>query len=392
MDIKQRLAKIVDKILPEVIELRHTIHRTPELSGEEFRTAALVRNTLQFTDIELHKPYLKTDVVGVLKGASPGKCVGLRADMDALPLQELNELPYKSELDGQMHACGHDGHTTMLLGAALALNEFTDELKGSVKFIFQPGEEVVAMGRELVESGALKDPQPDTVYAIHGTNLVPLNTILSKPGPIMAACAFFKIIITGVGGHGSRPEDFKDPILAGCRVVEGLQSIVSRIVSPQDCAVVSVCHFEAGKNSNVVPESVVIEGTVRFLRQQVGEQIKSAMTRMVKAICEANDVEHDLDYKEPYIVTDNNAESVELCKVVTAEYLGKEKWVDMPYSSMGGEDFSFYLKECPGAMCFLGQGEDVPGLHHPKFNFNDESIRAGIMFLCGTVFKSLGIE
>ncbi|QSH41151.1 M20 family metallopeptidase [Lentisphaerota bacterium ZTH] len=392
MDIQSKLTEIVDKILPEIIELRHTIHRNPELSGEEFRTAALIRNTLQFTDIELQEPYLKTDVVGILKGAGPGKCVGLRADMDALPLQELNDLPYKSEINGQMHACGHDGHTAMLLGAALALNELRDELKGTVKFIFQPGEEVTALGKELVEAGVLENPKPDAVFAVHGTNLIPLNKILSKPGPIMAACGFLRIELKGVGGHGSRPQDCKDPILAGCRIVEGLQSIVSRIVSPQDSAVVSICHFEGGNNCNVIPESVVIEGTVRFLRDEVGICIKDAIQRMVKAICEANDVKYDLTYDETYIVTSNAADCVDTAMGVAAEYLGQDSWIDMPYASMGGEDFGFYLKKCPGAMCFLGQGTELPGLHNPKFNFNDESIRAGIMFLCGTALKTLDHE
>jgi amidohydrolase len=217
---KKKIEDIVDRILPEVIALRHTIHRNPELAGDEFVTSALIRKTLSSTNIKLLPPFLKTDVVGLLKGIEPGKNIALRADIDALPMQELNEIPYKSSIDGIMHACGHDGHTAMLLGAALALDKLRDELKGTVRFVFQPGEEIAAMGKELVEAGALKNPEPDAVFALHAQSGYPVGSIISRSGTIMAAAGFFKIKIIGRGGHGSRPELTIDPILTACRVVD----------------------------------------------------------------------------------------------------------------------------------------------------------------------------
>ncbi|MCK4981873.1 MAG: amidohydrolase, partial [Victivallaceae bacterium] len=254
MNIKDNVGEIVDKFLPEVRELRQAIHSNPELAGNEFDTAKLIRETLASTDIDLLKPYLETDVVGILEGGQAGKCVGLRADIDALPLLEMTDVPYKSCNDGIMHACGHDGHTAMLLGAAMVLNEIKDRLKGSVKFIFQPGEEVAALGKKLVEAGALESPGADAVFALHGFSNLPVGSIAGRVGAMMAAAAFFKIKIIGRGGHCSKPETCIDPIVIGCQVVNQLQTIVSRHFAPQDATCLSVCHFSGGQNPNVIPE------------------------------------------------------------------------------------------------------------------------------------------
>ena len=387
MDIK----KIIDRILPQIVELRHELHSNPELAGDEFDTAKLIHKTLSSTDIDLLAPYLETDVVGVLKGGQPGKCVGLRADMDALPLQEMNDLPYKSQKDGLMHACGHDGHTAILLGAAMVLNEIKDQLKGSVKFIFQPGEEVAALGKNLVEAGVLESPKPDAVFALHGFSGLPLGSIASRPGAIMAAAGFFKIKIIGRGGHCSKPETCIDPIVIGCQVVNQLQTIVSRHFAPQDAACLSVCHFSGGQNPNVIPEEVFLEGSTRFLDSSVGDQYPKLIEDVVKGICEANGAKYEFEYELPYIPTINNAEYVEMAKSVATEHIGSDMWVDLKKSSMGGEDFSYYLKECPGAFCNIGLGEKHIALHNPQFDFDDNVLRNGITFLVMMTLKVMGV-
>jgi amidohydrolase len=390
MNIKN-ITEIVDRVLPEVVELRHKIHSNPELAGNEFDTAKLIRKTLASTDIDLLKAYLETDVVGVLEGGRAGKCVGLRADMDALPLQEMNDLPYKSCTDGIMHACGHDGHTAMLLGAAMVLNEIKDQLKGSVKFIFQPGEEVAALGKDLVEAGALESPKLDAVFGLHGFSNLPLGSIASRAGAIMAAAGFFKIKIIGRGGHCSKPEACIDPIVIGCQVVNQLQTIVSRHFGPQDATCLSVCRFSGGQNSNVIPEEVILEGSTRFLDSAVGDQFPGLIENAVKGICQASGAKYEFEYKLPYIPTINSAEYVEMAESVTVECFGAAMWTKLKKSSMGGEDFSYYLQECPGVYCNIGMGENYTDIHNPKFDFNDAALAKGITFLVMMTLKTMGI-
>ena len=389
MSFKKKIFEVTDKILPEIISVRHNIHRYPELAGQEVQTSRLVRNILSFTDIKLLKPFIGTDVVGILRGAKPGGNVTLRADMDALPLDEINELPYRSEFPGKMHACGHDGHTAMLLGAALALNEFKEDLSGSVRFVFQPGEEIAAMGKALVESGALLNPEPDAVFALHGASDLPVGMLASRPGTIMAAAGFFKIVITGRGGHGSRPELAIDPIIVACKVVDALQTICSRNIAPQDAAVVSVCRFEGGKNANVIPETVILEGTTRFLESEVGERLPGLIERTVKGVCEALGAFYEFEYSLPYIPTVNNPKIYEFARKVSQEYFGKSNWFELPKSSMGGEDFSYYLERYPGVFCNIGMGENSPGIHNMNFNFNDDALRNGIAFMAGAAIEFL---
>jgi amidohydrolase len=382
---------IVDGILPRITELRQAIHRNPELAGNEFDTAKLIREALASTDIELLKPYLETDVVGILNVGRAGKCVGLRADIDALPLQELTGLPYKSRRDGIMHACGHDGHTAILLGTAMVLNEIKDQLKGSVKFIFQPGEEVAALGKKLVEAGVLELPKPDAVFALHGFSGLPVGCIASRPGAVMAAAGFFRIRIIGRGGHCSKPETCIDPIVIGCQVVNQLQTIVSRHFGPQDAACVSVCRFSGGQNSNVIPEEVVMEGSTRFLDSAVGDQFPELIENAVKGVCLASGAKYEFEYDLPYIPTINSAEYVEMAEAVATEYLGPDMWKKLEKSSMGGEDFSYFLRKCPGAYCNIGMGEEHPAIHNPKFDFEDKALRSGIIFLVMMTLKTMGI-
>ena len=390
MDIN-RIKDIVDRILPRITELRQEIHRNPELAGNEFDTAKLIRETLASTDIELLKPYLETDVVGILNAGRTGKCVGLRADIDALPLQEMTGLPYKSRRDGIMHACGHDGHTAILLGAAMVLNEIKDQLEGSVKFIFQPGEEVAALGKKMVEAGVLESPKPDAVFALHGFSNLPAGCISSRPGAVMAAAGFFKIKIIGKGGHCSKPETCIDPIVIGCQVVNQLQTIVSRRFGPQDATCLSVCRFSGGQNSNVIPEEVVLEGSTRFLDNAVGDQFPALIENTVKGVCLAGGAKYEFEYDLPYIPTINSAEYVDMAEAVATEYLGSGMWKELEKSSMGGEDFSYFLRECPGVYCNIGMGENHPAIHNPRFDFEDKALRSGIIFMVMMTLKTLDV-
>ncbi len=392
MRIKKNVFEIIDTILPKITELRHKIHSNPELAGEEFATSKLVRKTLASTDINLLKPYLETDVVGILQGGQAGKCVGLRADMDALPLQEMTALPYKSRNDGIMHACGHDGHTAMLLGAAMVLNEIKDSLKGSVKFIFQPGEERAALGKKLVDAGALKSPKPDAVFALHGMAEFPIGSISSRAGAIMAAASFFRIKIIGKGGHCSKPETCIDPIVIGCQVVNQLQTIISRHFSPQDAACLSVCCFSGGQSSNVIPEEVILEGSTRFLNDRVGDQFPGLIENAVKGICLASGAKYEFEYELPYVQTINTAQYVEISKSVAVECFGPEMWHELEKSSMGAEDFSYYLRECPGAFCNLGLGENHPAIHNTQFDFEYKALRNGIIFLVMMTLKTMRMK
>jgi amidohydrolase len=375
-----------------MVKVRHTIHQNPEIALKEFDTSALIRKLLREAGIEALKPFLETDVVAMVKGKRPGKNVTLRADIDALPLLEKTGLPYASKRRGTMHACGHDGHTAMLLGAALVLNGLREEFNGSVRFVFQPGEEIVAAGKRLVNKGALRDPRADAVFALHAWAGMPLGAVASKPGALLAASDFFTVEVKGKGAHGSRPEDSIDPILTAARIVESLQSIVSREVSSLEPVVVSVCRIAGGTNGNVIPDSVEIEGTTRYLRPELKQDIYNSIKRIVKGVCDSMGASFSLKYDSPYIPTINDERMVALGKKVALRVLGTEKWFDLASPSMGAEDFSYYLQKSPGAMFRLGVGEKSASLHNSHFDFNDKAMAAGILFLVSLALEILHVE
>lgn len=383
MDLKilQRLNVEIDRILPEITRIRHILHQNPEIAVQEYKTAALIRKTLKNTDIRLLEPFLETDVVGILEGKDKGKNVTLRADIDALPMQEKTGLPYASQTDGLMHACGHDGHTAMLLGAALVLNIFRNEFNGSVRFVFQPGEEIVAAGKDLVANGALQDPQPDAVAALHAWPGIGEGVIASRPGVLLAAADFFKVLVQGRGAHGARPENSIDPVLTAARVVEGLQAVVSRNINVLDPAVLSVCRICGGTNSNVIPDSVELEGTTRYFRPELGKQIAADMERIIKGVCDSMGASYEFSYETPYIPTINHAAIVDIGKKIAEEVLGPEFWHELENPSMGGEDFSYYIREYPGAMFRIGMGRERAALHNTSFDFNDKALKNGVLFL-----------
>ncbi|MBN1258083.1 MAG: amidohydrolase [Planctomycetes bacterium] len=383
------IKKLIADIVPKIIELRHQIHANPELSGKEFETSALIRKTLAKTMIKFHDPFLETDVVGILEGKGKGVNVTLRADMDALPLDEHTGVPYTSKNKGVMHACGHDGHTAILMGAALVLNELRDTFSGSVRFVFQPGEEGLALGKPLVEAGALKNPEPALVLAQHGWPGTPVGSLTSMIGPAMAGAYMFKIIINGKGGHGAHPEMAIDPILTSARVIEALQAIPSRMVPAMQSAVVSICHIDGGGNANVIPNSVLMEGTARYHNPEIGEKIPKMIEQIVGGVCQSMGATYEISYDTCYLPVINAAEAVELGRKVTEEVLGKDAWVVLDQAVMGSEDFAFYLQDYVGAQFRLGLGPEVAYLHNPKFNFNDGAISNGITFFVATALARL---
>jgi hippurate hydrolase len=387
-NIKSQIAGIV----PDIVKIRHLIHQNPEIALKEFDTSALIRKLLRKARIEVLKPFLETDVVAMVKGKKPGKNVTLRADIDALPLLEKTGAPYASKRKGTMHACGHDGHTAMLLGAALLLNRMRDQLSGSVRFVFQPGEEIVAAGKELVARGALLNPRPDAVFALHAWAGMPLGAVASKPGALLAASDFFTVEVKGKGAHGSRPEDSIDPILTVARIVDALQSLVSREVSSLEPVVVSVCRIAGGTNGNVIPDSAEIEGTTRYLRPELKQKIESSIRRIVKGVCDSMGASFSFKYSSPYIPTINDDRMVALGKTVALRVLGPGKWFDLTSPSMGAEDFSYYIRKYPGAMFRLGMGEKSASLHNSHFDFNDKAIASGILYLVSLALEVLNVE
>ena len=394
MDSKflNRLKDEIDEILPEITNLRHAIHQNPEIAVKEYETAELIRKTLNPTDIRLLEPFLETDVVGILEGKDNGKNVTLRADIDALPMQEKTGQPYASQNDGFMHACGHDGHTAMLIGAALILNKFRNEFAGSVRFVFQPGEEVVAAGRDLVEKGALKNPQPDAVVALHAWSDFGAGVIASKPGVLLAAADFFKIEIKGKGAHAARPESSIDPILTAARVVEALQAVVSRNISVLDPVVLSICRIRGGSNSNIIPDSVELEGTTRYFTAELGKKIASEMERIIKGVCDSMGASYEFSYASPYIPTINHAGIVDIGRKIAGAVLGPAYWQELDHPSMGGEDFSYYITEYPGAMFRIGMGKESAPLHNTRFDFNDDALKNGILFLVSFALDILDLN
>ncbi len=383
------MMRTLAEILPGIIEFRHTLHRIPEMAGAEFETSRAIRERLAGLDLEVLPPFLGTDVVAILHGRGPGRNVTLRADIDALRLNEETGVPHASCHEGRMHACGHDGHAAMVMGAAELLASRRDSFNGSVRFVWQPGEENRAMGRDLVEAGALENPRADLVTALHGMPGLPVGVLALRDGAMMASCAHFKVTIRGRGGHSSRPHQAVDPVVAAAAVVVELQSVVSRRIDPQQAAVLSVCRIAGGELANVIPNEVVLEGTARALDMNVAAALESGLREVVDAVSRAHRTNCEIDYRLAYPVTFNAPGPTALARRVIRETVGGERFVELAESSMGAEDFAYYLQRYPGVYVKLGTGENCPALHNSKFDFPDAALAAGIEYLVN--FTSAGL-
>jgi amidohydrolase len=376
MPILNRAAEMLD----EVSGWRRRIHQTPELGFDVFQTAAFVTQKLkEFGADEVVNGLGRTGVVGIIKGRlGAGGTVGLRADMDALPISEIPGKPYASTVSGKMHACGHDGHTAMLLGAAKYLAE-TRQFAGTVAVIFQPAEEGGGGGNEMVKDGMMDRFAIKQVYGMHNMPGLPVGQFAIRPGAIMAATAEFTITVKGRGGHAAMPNRTIDPIVAGSQIVAALQTIASRSVDPIESIVVSVTKFHGGDAYNVIPEHVVLAGTVRSLKKEVASLAHERMQAICEGIGKASGTTIDLDFQANYPVTFNHPEETVFAGDVAAVVAGESQVHRAMPPVMGGEDFSYMLEARPGAFIFIGNG-DSAGLHHPAYNFNDEVIPVGTSY------------
>jgi hippurate hydrolase len=373
----------------EIAAWRRDLHAHPELQYDVHRTAASVAEKLRaFGCDEVVTGIGRTGVVGVIRGGNGGgRVIGLRADMDALPIEEANEVPYRSTVPGKMHACGHDGHTAMLLGAARYLAE-TRNFAGAAVVIFQPAEEGGAGGKAMVQDGLMDRFHIEEVYGMHNYPGLPLGEFALRPGPLMASADRITIEIEGRGGHAARPHAAIDSVLVGAQIVNQIQSIVARNVDPLQAAVVSICVFQAGTTDNVLPQTAFLRGTARSLTPDVRDLLERRLQEVVTGTARLYGATARLTYKRDYPVTRNHERQSAFAASVAAEVVGRERVDEAVAPVMGAEDFAFMLESRPGAFIFIGNG-DSAGLHHPAYDFNDEAIPFGSSYWVKLVEKAL---
>jgi hippurate hydrolase len=367
----------------EITAWRHDLHAHPELLYDVHRTAATVAEKLKaFGCDEVVTGIGRTGVVGLIRGSKSGgdghKVIGLRADMDALPIEEANDLPYKSTVPGKMHACGHDGHTAMLLGAARYLAE-TRNFAGTAVVIFQPAEEGGAGGKAMVQDGMMERFGVEQVYGMHNFPGLPVGEFAIRPGPIMAAADRLTIEIEGKGGHAARPHLSIDTVLVGAQIINQIQSIVARNVDPLQAAVVSICMFHAGSTDNVIPQTALLKGTARSLDPKVRDLLEARLHAVIEGTAQLYGATAKLTYKRDYPVLRNHERETSFAASIAGDVVGGSHVNTAMVPVMGAEDFSFMLEERPGAFIFVGNGPSA-GLHHPAYNFNDEVIPIGTSY------------
>jgi amidohydrolase len=392
MEVTQRFEGLKEEIQEsfgeDIVALRRDIHREPELGFDTEKTAEKVVDALDGLPLEIHTGVAKNGVVATLKGEGGGPTVALRADMDALPIHEATDLPFASEIDGKMHACGHDGHTSMLVGAARALcqDHLRERLSGTVKFVFQPAEEGYAGGRAMVEEGVAQDVRQ--IFALHLWPGLEFGAAATKAGPIMAAADAFVMTVKGSGGHGAMPHLAADAVAIAAQVVTALQTIVSREVDPVEPAVLTVGEIGAGSAFNIIPETARLGGTVRTLNIELRERMPERIAELARGVAKGMRGDAELDYNFSYPVTQNDADAAKVALGVAGELFGQERAVQLANPSMGAEDFAFFLEKVPGAFIWLGVG-DVSGLHTPQFSFNEEILPQGAALLAALALGSL---
>ncbi|HWV34666.1 MAG TPA: amidohydrolase [Thermomicrobiales bacterium] len=399
MATQTRLHDDIDEILPGVIADRRHLHEHPELGFQEVETAKFVADRLAALGVEdIRTGINKTGVTGLIHGTKPGsgpaKVMLLRADMDALPIHEENEVDYKSKNDGVMHACGHDAHTAILLGVARILSNRKDEFSGTVKLLFQPSEELFPGGAKgMIEEGVLEDPHVDGVFGLHMAQENAVGTIKVAGGPVMAAPDSFRVTVQGKGGHGAYPHTTVDPVVIGAQIVVALQTLVSREIDPLDNAVISTTFFNSGDAFNVIPDIAKLGGTVRTFKPETRDYLEKRIPELVKAVGEALGATIEVSFERGYPATVNDPAEAERVRVAAAKVVGEENVIEMT-PVMGGEDFSYFLEQRPGAYFFVGSKNEEKGLiwghHHPKFDIDEESLAIGIEATVETVFSYLG--
>jgi amidohydrolase len=375
----------VAQLAESVIDLRRTLHRWPELGFQEQRTGALVAERLQALGLEVRTGMAQTGVLGILHGDGAGKTVLLRADMDGLPIEEASGAPYASQNRGVMHACGHDGHTAILLTVAAVLAPRRQQFSGTVKFAFQPAEELPPGGAKgMIEEGVLEDPRVDVAFGLHLWNSLPIGKIGVDEGPIMASVDRFDIVIKGVGSHGAYPHTGVDPIVVGSHIVAALQTVVSREMPPLAPVVVTVGKFQGGTAFNVIPSQAELSGTVRTVDARIRQEMPGRLERIVRGITSGMRAEYTFHYTSGYPVTVNDAHKAQFARQVAAAIVGDTNVVTAGMT-MGAEDMSYFLEAVPGCYLRLGSGNPDKGLVHPHhsalFNFDEAALPIGVDLL-----------
>ena len=386
---------IARELSPWIVEKRRKIHSRPELSYHEHETAAFIASNLTEIGLEVNEGIGGTGVVGILEGERKGRTVALRADIDALPIDEANEIEYKSVHKTCMHACGHDGHTAIVLGTAKMLASMRGSIAGNVKFIFQPAEEVPPEGgaKGMIAEGVLENPPVDAIFGLHIWPDLPAGEIGLKSGPIMAAADKINLSIQGKGGHGATPQHTVDTLVLTAQVILALHTLVSRKIDPLKPAVLSICKCNAGTAYNILPEEVRLEGTTRYFDKDLGNFLEGQIHQVVNGICEGHGGSYELDYQHGFSPTINEPDMTAHVARAATEILGENKvrWVENP--SMTGEDFSYFLENVPGCYFWLGTGNPDKGiihpLHSPKFQIDEDVLSLGAAVLSKTVVDFL---
>lgn len=369
--------RLGEKYLQHMINLRETIHMYPEDGFSEFTTSKIIIEELEKLGIKVQKNVAKTGVVGLIEGKYPGKTVLLRADMDALKIQEQADVEYKSKIDGMMHACGHDGHVAGLLGAAMILNELKDNLHGNVKLVFQPAEERDGGALAMIEEGVLENPKVDAAFAAHLWGYLNEGEVHLKEGPMMASPDIFNIKVIGKGGHGAVPQESIDPIVITCQIVNSLQTIVSRKINPLDPVVITCGRIQGGDCHNVIPNEVELEGTIRTFNEETRNWVPKVMEDLIRGITTSQGAAYEFKYEPKYPALINDKYMTSFAKESLKKVVGEENVFDLKEPNMGGEDFAYFAQKVPSAFIFVGiaNNKSEPVIHHnPYFKWDSKNV------------------
>ena len=378
--------EVEDNFGDKIVALRRDIHREPELGFDTEKTAAKVLAALDGLPLDLETGVAQNGIVATLEGEGGGPTVALRADMDALPIQEETGLPFASEIEGKMHACGHDGHTSMLVGAVHVLSGMRERLGGTIKFVFQPSEEGGGGGKVMVDEGVADDVS--SIFALHLWPGLPFGKVATKAGPIMAAADAFEMEVRGSGGHGAMPHLAADAVVMAAQIVTALQTVVSREVDPVEPAVLTVGEIGAGTAFNIIPEKARIGGTVRTLNPDLRKMMPERIEELARGVAKGMRGDANLDYTFSYPVTVNDEDAAARALSVADDLFGGDSVLKLPNPSMGGEDFAYFLEKVPGAFIWLGVGEDASGLHTPRFAFDEDILPRGAALLAALALSA----
>ncbi|MDY6936036.1 MAG: M20 family metallopeptidase [Cyanobacteriota bacterium] len=388
--MQSRLRPDVRALQPELVEWRRYLHQRPELGFQERLTAEFIATQLKSWGIPHQTGIARTGIVATIVGERPGPVLGIRADMDALPILEENQVPYKSLHDGRMHACGHDGHTAIALGTAYYLWQHRD-FAGTVKIIFQPAEEGPGGAKPMVEAGVLTDPDVDAIVGLHLWNNLPLGTVGVRSGPLMAAVELFRCTVFGKGGHGAMPHQTVDSIVVAAQIVSALQTIVARNLDPLESAVVTVGQLQAGTAPNVIADTAYLSGTVRYFDRRFSEFFSHRIEQVIAGICQSLGATYSFEYQKLYPPTINDDRMADLVRSIALKVVETPAGVVPNCQTMGGEDMSFFLEEIPGCYFFLGAANPERDLayphHHPRFDFDETALAMGVELFVRCVEK-----